>query len=510
MDAQIPQFHFRPRKAVPSKARGQFDVELRRLALARVIEELPLPSALWDAFTQHADAHIDDVDNLYLTYEGYRRAVVALIGEEAFDGGHVVLNGTAFSKHEVDKKAGVVVLFSYLAKKLLFLKLRLQLEVCAASTALASMPSFCGTHEPTVTVDDVEQFIADLMPHLRLGRDCPPWFVPYYLAHAGARVFAMLDDRRHRSIPISRLLQSDALNELLSLYEVDPGDAVCAYPVGCAVEVQTIVFEAARNGNAADGGDDDSMTAGVVVSHEGDGASAHSLYTVAVGSTQDLVDLRRDALFLPTSADAFETSLPQLVQMAGESGREPNWFSVLTALKVYVHFCRLDEDNDGVLSEQEMSAYNRSSYTDLAVARVFQEHVSDGGGLDYKQFIDFTHAAEYPGLVASQRYMWRLLDAMDGGTSIHLDVLRRFCTAVSLRLRSEQLMEISGDSILAELVDMVDPAEVDRLSFSDITRSGHGATVLPLMLDFRCFFNYDSREQQLATVEPAEGASVLP
>ena len=63
-------------------------------------------------------------------------------------------------------------------------------------------------------------------------------------------------------------------------------------------------------------------------------------------------------------------------------------------------------------------------------------------------------------------------------------------------------MSITGDSMLAELVDMINPSSVDRVTMRDLELSGHAGTVLPVMLDYRCFYNYDSREQQLATRDP--------
>jgi Ca2+-binding EF-hand superfamily protein len=483
-----------------TNARRQFDREVLHLALLDFVTSLPKPAQVWDAFARHAN-NVEDTESATLTLAGFQGATTDILADR--DGAacdHPVFTKAAFDRYATDGCSPLVPLFSYVAKKLLLLKLRCQLELCASAGSAVAVPralqteavQFSGLAGSHLNQQDFEAFLDGILPHLRLARDCPPWFVPYYMAHCTTRIFACLDERKTRTMAADRFLVSDVLNELLLFYEVDTSDTMPPFAVGAAVEIPATLCadEAPNEPLAVDA--DTPMVHGVVVEAVGkDDAS----YNVAVHD-EKVVCAPRELMFLCSLPALFEKSVSLYEGMAGTN--EANWFSPVSALRVYMHFCGLDKDNDGMLSDDELREYNNRSFTAIAVQRVFEEHAG-GDLMDYKQFLEFAHASEYPACRSSMRYMWRILDMHSTGSHVHISVLRLFAQEVSMQLAQEGLMFLSAESIITEVVDMINPTDVDGISWDDVVKSQQGGVALPLLLDYRFFYNYDSREHRLAS-----------
>lgn len=239
--------------------------------------------------------------------------------------------------------------------------------------------------------------------------------------------------------------------------------------------------------------DEDDTIAAVVESFEGDGCELSDMYTVVLVEKGTTVRLRRDELYWSSST---EDHLPY------DSLCIDNWFSMALMSRIYEHFTLLDADEDGVLTEQELRNYSDASFTPLAIQRVFECHVPHCGErhtMDYGTYLNFVVATEHAGTRPAMKYIWTILDLHNTHTYIELTTLYCFCKELSAELLSKQLMNVSAQSILSEIVDMINPAFEEHITFADIEHSGHQATVLPILLSCRNFYSYDCREQTAAT-----------
>lgn len=480
-----------------------------------------------------------------------KRTVPLLSTEEerAIFFSHPLLSPRTFMAFPTDADGCVkaVPLFTYVAKKLLLYNLRARLELCASVTPPALRPLAATTGDNggsgvaaaavpvcrssplsnALTADDVEAFVSQLLPNLRLVRDMPLWMLPYYLCHASQKFFFMLDAAGLGVVTIEALMRSDVFSELLRIYESDEADATVPFRVGATVEIaETKAVEALRRGRGNCGSDDspdaavgcasphapaspddEAFVQAVVMNADGDGQDA--VYTLTV--TGDFVSAAAAALGL----GAADPGRPTVVHLPRESlhwcpattpsvpdefAALENWFSLPIMHRVYKAYCDLDTDGDGLLDVAAMRKYNGGSFTPLVIERVFELFVRGGvdGKMDFKTFLHFVIATEHPNADASVRYMWRLVDLHGTGTRIDIDVLRVFCKAIAAALLDNGLMVITADSILAEIVDMINPRHHEFVTLEDVRRSGHGGTVLPVILDFRNFYAYDCREQVAA------------
>ena len=93
-----------------------------------------------------------------------------------------------------------------------------------------------------------------------------------------------------------------------------------------------------------------------------------------------------------------------------------NWFSLAYAEMLYADYLELDEDQNGMLSAQELSRYRGGGLTRVFIERIFQEcqtyrnpHTRQSE-IDYKSYLDFVLATTYKGNPESLSYFLKLLD----------------------------------------------------------------------------------------------------
>ena len=383
-----------------------------------------------------------------------------------------------------------------------------------------------------LTQDDIEAFIKQLVPHTRLVRDMPAWLLPYYLCHASRKIMFMLDPRGLGVVSIEAFMVSEVFSEMIRMYESEVRDAVVAFPVGCALEVlpATVLAGAARhhdnsavvraNGGkfdtsggaivpewirrAAATGDDDYHLKCSVEDFENEGNDPTDAYTISVVCPKEFRDPETgiiDVFTVIVPRDGLVWCPSTTAYIPPELSAVTNWFSLPLMYRIYDHFTLLDADSDGVLSFDEFRNYSSGSYTDLAARRVFDVHVRDSGGrqvMDYKAYLTFVVATEHVGTPQGKKYLWDVLDIEHTSDRISVNALRLFCREISEKLAEHGLMKITGDSILSEIIDMINPAWHEWITREDVARSRQHHTVLPILLSHRNFYAYDCREQSAA------------
>lgn len=530
------------------------------------------PSALWKGIIKYKfappreEGREGSYSRLQLTYDGYRKLAYELlfgitpemeeaetcVEEEKYwrkmiffhhpflSPAHFLL----FSKAGEETVSAVVV-YAFVAKRLLLFRLRVELESVgnvvpcalmdrttqAGKALLVSRPSHSSPLSNSLSQDDVETFILRILPNLRFARDMPLWMKPYYLCHSSQKFMFMCDVHGVGTISIDTFMKSESFSELLQIFESDTREVVVPFPVGCLVEVSASVLdifdrtgkESTRSKmlsrksdtNAEDAqqstGDDESPSSvdfffvtedeneetvtAVVIGYEGEGNQLEDVYTVEVVSTSRHIKLHRSQLYWNASCSSF---------LELENISINNWFFFGLVQRIYDHFTTLDVDGDGVLTEKEMREFNDASFTELVIHRLFEVYIPSNGRerhvIDFKNYLNFVLATEYPSTPASLQYIWQILDLEDTRTRISLNALRCFCKELAAELRNRKMIkDATADMILVEVIDMINPSWHEYVTLHDIMKSGQQETVIPILLSYRNFCTYDSREQSPET-----------
>ncbi|CUG81200.1 Hypothetical protein, putative [Bodo saltans] len=553
-------------------AANVLQLEAKRMYLRYRVKELYAnadPGKLWSLLLTHrykrssatsGEANADDNggEDLRLDYGGFRAVAYELMfgTSDDLDDGRRHIRKEHYFQHpflspgvflefgkmsedsESDGTISAVPLYAYIAKRMLLFRLRVELELCGSVAptlhsasptpvdAPRCTPSLTAPQSNGLTVEDLEGFIADLIPNLRIVRDMPPWMLPYYLCHASRKFFFLCDPRGTGAINIDTLMKSDVFSELLRLYESDLQDATIAFPAGTVVEIPkqrfvdvALVNHSDHNIAPIDDGDEEELIRGIVEGHDNEGNVLSDMYRIRVEGESIGADHAGLVVAVPRACVYWTVHTSD--SLSPELLAQDNWFSLPLMHRVYEHFTSLDADGDGVLTEIEFARYSNDSYTPLAVHRVFECYVSGGSGggggdgdvdippptMDFKGFLNFVVATEHPHTFAAKRYLWRLLDIDDTRSHITIDALRCFTKEVSTMLVKSGLMtethHISSTSILSEVVDMINPSWHEHVTTGDLDRCKQHAIVLLVLLNFRSFYAYDCREQSAASTNDA-------
>ena len=198
----------------------------------------------------------------------------------------------------------------------------------------------------------------------------------------------------------------------------------------------------------------------------------------------------------------------------------PCWFSLLHAQAVYSLYLSLDRDQNGMLSRAELGLFHGGSFTSALMDALYatlplypsqggQGGVEGEGGvgeevqgeleMDYKGFLDFVLALEYPQTAPALAYFFALLDVKGVG---YLDrgVLAYWFRHVRARLQELGHEGVPTCDVLCdEVLDMVSPLAVQgRITLAELQRSRCGHTVVSILTDVNGFWRYDHRETLMA------------
>jgi serine/threonine-protein phosphatase 2A regulatory subunit B'' len=200
--------------------------------------------------------------------------------------------------------------------------------------------------------------------------------------------------------------------------------------------------------------------------------------------------------------------LDQLIELRDEDlskeHLETNWFSAQSAQRVYGQYLNLDEDHNGMLSKQELARYGSGTLTDVFLDRVFQECVTYSGEMDYKSYLDFVLALENRNEPQALQYIFRILDIKQKGYLNPFD-LNFFFRAIQKELKKFNHEQVNLRDIQDEIFDMVKPVDPYKIKLSDLIYSGHGETVVNILIDLNSFWSHENRESLVG--EPSSSSS---
>jgi len=179
-----------------------------------------------------------------------------------------------------------------------------------------------------------------------------------------------------------------------------------------------------------------------------------------------------------------------------------NWFSMQSALKVYGAYLELDEDQNGMLSKNELMRFGTGMLTDVFIDRVFEEYQTYRDGetgereMDYKTFLDFVLAMDNKNTRQAIQYFWKLIDVNHQG-QIDGFVINYFFRAIVRLLQKKKCDVATVDDVKDEIFDMVKSSKPGVITFQDLVSCRQGGTVLSMLIDAAAFWRYDNRESLL-------------
>jgi Ca2+-binding EF-hand superfamily protein len=184
-----------------------------------------------------------------------------------------------------------------------------------------------------------------------------------------------------------------------------------------------------------------------------------------------------------------------------------NWFSSVNAQRLYDIYVSLDTDQNGMLSKEEVKKFGQISsaresteqqqtFTDVFIDRLFEESVTYSGEIDFKVFVDLVLALENKKTPASLHYFFKILDHHSQGFLDGFSMYFFYRDIMKLLKDSGQDV-ISFEDIHTEILDIIKPKNVEKITLEDLIRCGQGDVVVTLLTDFRGFADYESRENQV-------------
>ncbi|GFY56516.1 hypothetical protein TNIN_436661 [Trichonephila inaurata madagascariensis] len=194
--------------------------------------------------------------------------------------------------------------------------------------------------------------------------------------------------------------------------------------------------------------------------------------------------------FLDDLLELRDETLPKDVQ-------EANWFSALSALRVYGQYLNLDTDHNGMLSKEELSRYGTGTLTSAFIERVFQECLTYDREMDYKTYLDFVLAMENRKEPQALQYFFRLLDIEQKGYLSVFD-LNYFFRAIQDQMKAHGQEPVLFEDVKDEIFDMIKPSDPSKVTLFDLIVCGQGDTVVSILIDLNGFWTYENREVLVA------------
>ncbi|CAG0886984.1 unnamed protein product [Cyprideis torosa] len=163
------------------------------------------------------------------------------------------------------------------------------------------------------------------------------------------------------------------------------------------------------------------------------------------------------------------------------------YFSYEHFYVIYCKFWELDTDHDLFIDKTDLSRHNDGAISSRMIERIFSGAVTRGKKEDrmsYTGFIWFLLSDEDKRTPTAIEYWFRCMD-LDGDGYLSMYELHWFYQEQMERLEALGIEATSFQDTLCQMLDMVRPAERDKISLSDLKRS----PLTPVFFD--TFFNLE-------------------
>jgi serine/threonine-protein phosphatase 2A regulatory subunit B'' len=176
-----------------------------------------------------------------------------------------------------------------------------------------------------------------------------------------------------------------------------------------------------------------------------------------------------------------------------------NWFSLDSTTTVYSRYIDMDGDGDGMLSKEELVRYPSALLTSVSVERIFQEHMTFQGMLDYKGYLDLVLTLDNPTSEVSIKYTWKVLDVHKTGRLNFADIspfLKAIFEILNKTVPTAGYTMYKPEHIYTEILDSLGILDRDYIEINDMIKSAKKSIlVAPMLIDGQAFYQHDNREQ---------------
>eukprot|EP00759_Apiculatamorpha_spiralis_P048411 PhF_6_TR4362/c0_g1_i1/m.5892/K11583/PPP2R3; serine/threonine-protein phosphatase 2A regulatory subunit B'' len=229
--------------------------------------------------------------------------------------------------------------------------------------------------------------------------------------------------------------------------------------------------------------------------------------------------MRRFAHFLKplrygkVATSAVMTSVPmeefiEVVMAKDADSVMHNWFGYYYPTLAYEKYSRLDKDNDGMLSYEELRIYKKGSppledpgidgtFTDIFYHRFFDVTNTYGGLVDYKKYVDFVFLVETLPTYPNLELFWKIFDIHEEG-SLSPMVCNLFIREVNKKLEILNLVSCSLENLVTEIMDVLSCGHGMKITKQEFMKNPNSGLFCSLMIDYHALVMYEQREAQIA------------
>ena len=189
------------------------------------------------------------------------------------------------------------------------------------------------------------------------------------------------------------------------------------------------------------------------------------------------------------------SSLPQVLRtLDGETDLNlaTHFFSYSHVYVMWCLFCELDEDDDALLTQDDLLRYGSYGLSSRVVERVWmlRRDVSTPG-MVYADFVFFLLAEEDKESPAALSYWFHVLDC-DGDGYLSVHDMAHFYEEQERRLTAMGEECVPLCELLNEFNDMVSPKQPSRMTCSELRRCGLGFNVVSALTNVRKYLAWEA------------------
>ncbi|KAK0403661.1 hypothetical protein QR680_017054 [Steinernema hermaphroditum] len=216
-----------------------------------------------------------------------------------------------------------------------------------------------------------------------------------------------------------------------------------------------------------------------------------------------------------TAAEVRKSNLLETIreiEQTSDINKITDFFSYEHFYVIYCKFWDLDQDHDMVISREDMRGYSSGGLTGRIIDRIFSGAVTRGISarlgaprqplqtIGFSDFVAFILAEEDKRNPTSIEYWFRCLD-LDGDGVISLYEMQYFYDDLESKMLHAGYETMSFDDVVCNLLDLVSPAEPNRVTLRDLKKCGLAHRFINTFVNMNKYCEQESSEGERAYLQ---------